>query len=91
MSKIIEITSCEECPHLVFMGSCTKFCALFARQEWETKDGEGEFNENKPIPSWCPLPDRKPDYKYADALDWCRSHKWCDKDIEIFNAARERK
>lgn len=100
MSKTIEIARCEECPHLVFMGSCTRkngFCALFARQAGETKDGDGEFNDNRPIPSWCPLPDSKPPYKYKTVdLAWENNERMpndCDfKGFTAgFNSARERK
>ena len=60
MSKIIEITKCDDCPHLIFdpgefehkelwgRFACTYDRGSYVLVEWEYE-----------IPSWCPLGDAK--------------------------------
>jgi len=47
MIKIIEITRCEQCPHLMETAYC------FKKQKSIPRDYEGLV-----IPKWCPLPSK---------------------------------
>lgn len=54
--RILKITCCDDCPHMIFNESRTHYVCTLALQE-------GEISKHA-LPTWCPLP-TEGEYKFS--------------------------